>query len=1368
MRKTWPRRLCSVLVTAALIAGTTAAAATAAEPPPTVPPPSPPPAPKQLEDVLLASYLRTVDRDPRFIRHLVASAELLDWQAAANPKPDQAALTAHLQGVDRALASIEPQPGQQRPDLLAANLAVVYTVPSATYTGARIGDLTAALVGRDANTMVSRPTAANNVVDRVVGALKQLAFPVGFEAAQLGVWASVAGQARSDAAFAGAWNAVIGTPLGVNAADNAARLAAELKRRNQADLPALMAMPMDTAEQKQKVRTAALAEADKITKRMGKQRVEMFGLLKTEADAHPPGKGMVVSSAQKALANKEADTRQQGIDADKSAGQSVAGFLDKWIGDKPAGHALAQFVGQVADIGTAVSTAIKAFKAIETVVSLATAAFTGNLLSAVGGLLGLFGGPTVEQQILAEIQQLRIDIANLGKQMQQNFDRIDHKLNKFYNDITEQLTTIANNIHDMSGHINSVAGKVTELASQLQSMTSTLLKAIGDLAQKDVWDAANSAIDYTANRTDGARLSDAAFDLAENKFQRSGTLDLMDGSFVVKPGNQGNFPTDDASVLANLESFGSEGAIRYLAHYAQQADYVPGRKLDPGMPVPAKAGNPTIWGAAANAYTLLANQNPDQAKKHAANRPGALLGFGYEMREAALRFSKPGPNGTVNQLFSSLLDNYSTRLNSMFSNVANYEENRLTTGRYRLFGDDRQPVPPHPGTEGPETMPPCNGRGDPISRPNNVLGTQLDPQIMFSLGVLPQDQRPTYRACWEALFQNDRATVQTKKCPTVYGGVTTPCLWDHHADLVLVARQYVRYPGSQEVHARMVQGTLKKSVYVTTCTNSNPDSNYGEFCRNQPTDPVALVNKDWPSYIRDYERGASSSTQNPPATAGQRNSAFLREQQKQYYRNARADIETGHQDQGRPLGGAPVNTAVQLLRSYTELGFPRALATDQDLRALLYGQYGILSNLPATFPGGTGGDGKPRVPAPLLQNIFGQAAINMDNNRYKLDTDQFDGQCPRPPGLDPRIQDDLIICMAADAQARVERLRTRFAEQFTNRWLGSDETLPSLQQQLRNLWLVTKAVHPGSDLGQPPGPPAPEAPAEVRWREPELVMTEKAGWGAPAVTAFAGGQIAVWRDYGEYKLAVSISRDGGATWSNPAKLDFGDVRLSNPSIVDNNGRLIIAATAFTGSTTKAVFATSADGVTWTHRDGPVDNVYSHVAPGLAVRDGRVHVALARTDDGITVFNGPNGLDWSPPAKELSGHRIGSAVALANYHGRLIAGWKNRDDFGMSRSFYDGNWSAPEKLLGDQGATAAGVGFTIAKGRLFAVWRGWKVDQRLFISASDDGMNWTPQHQIVRDGLSPDTPAAFQSGDRLRTLWTDEDGYVRTAVSANLP
>ncbi|GAA2781816.1 sialidase family protein [Crossiella cryophila] len=1308
----WRRRLATALLTGALLVG---AAGTA--------PPAAAAVPIDLgglANTLLGSYLRIVDADRDYARHLVATAELADWRAA-NAQADQNALTAHLAATQQAIETAVPERvwAQQTHEVVGASLHALRSAPGALLTGPRIEQLTAALVGRDA------PTLTGRIADRIGGALPHLAWNTGFDNAQAAVWTALGGTARVDAAFKGAWDAGVGALIGVGAAMNHTQLGALPRLKQVLDVAPVLAAAANPVQFRTLTRQLITSQVQVVSTERQAGFTSMVAISITVV----AGKPETPEEKRKAEAEAAEKKRQGILNGAKGAIDGLAWLVGR---DDPEGaRQIKALAAGALQIATAVNKAVTAFKLIDSVFSMATVAFTGNVIGAISTIASLFAGagPTVEQLILEEIGKLREQVAKLHEDMTRQFARIDRRLDDMYTGISQQLQQLDAAVEVVKGRVAEVAQHLTELEVRTQAIGNAVTEGIANTLAQPTWDNANLVIDYKRTRP-GQPVTFAMYDQAENVFQLAGHRTAALAPFVVPAGNYG---TDPATARTNLSTHGTTGTVRYLAAYARA-------RLDGAFPVPEEVVNPALWKVAANAYTLLAAQNPEHARKIVPERAAAVVEEGLRLREAAARFSEPGPGGATNTLFTSLLNNYRNELVRFFEETAK-RATEVTRDRYSLWHGPKQDVADAPGVIGPDEVPRCTaGPAQPLTRPGKVDGSTLPPAQMFARNVLPNP--PAYAACWTAPeWVNETISIVPKECERPgERGCEIHYKW---ADLRVQFQQNLRWPSGENLAGRWLTGITKRMV-VQTCHGSKNGVTGG--CQDRADARQVLVN-EWGTLRENFDRTATwVDPEIAEQTAVGHMTEFLKQRQREYYSITARHIRDT--DAARDL-----NLAVSLLRAYTELGFPRALETDDHLRALLYGGHALHTS--------GGGDGH------LLAGTYDQAAANLAAGKPPWESDQHESpDCPRLPGLSS--QDPFAVCTAASAKLRLDRLGGRYAEQFKQRWEGTDQSLPEVQRLARSLWLVIKAAHPASTLNPRLDLPAPIAPAQARWSQPVSVEDAATPHGGAATVTFQGRQHIAWRG-ADNQLYASSTVDG-RSWTPKVLVGSGGEVGAHQSLAVFQGKLVLSWRFGVPQRPSAPrLATSPDGQTWTA---------APVSPGLgdgkepavlAEHNGTLYALTRGFDQALSLSSTTDLVTWTAKQRilpdQLSSHR----AALTAANGRLYLAWKAADspEIRLATSQDGRTWSGPARV--SDGGTSTGVALTVAQGKVHAAWQGLDPDRTMHLAATTDGVTWTPRHSLARTSRTAQQPALTALGGRLRAVWLAEDSqYLMSATSAVLP
>ncbi|GAA2778156.1 sialidase family protein [Crossiella cryophila] len=1297
------RRTVAALLGGALLAGTLAAAPAAVAQPPLDN--------AGLANAMLGGYVRIADVDRDYARHLVASAELVDWRSR-NPAADQTAATNHLNAVQRAIEAAVPEViwAQDTEDIVGACLVALQGTPGAVLDGAKISALRGTLTVRDVTAITGR------IEDRIMGALPKQSFNAGFAAAEAGAWAGVAATARADAAFRGAWDAGLGNTLGVSAAASGQQIGELPKFKKVLDIKPIL----DRYGNVPDFKVAAKDAVKQLGTGLTNQRGDMVVDLRNRTTTHQPGKKPVEPDQAAKDAAKELEEKRQEYISGAKGGLDAVAFL-VGINDPEGAKQVRQFAAGAVQLATAVNKCITAFTLINSVFSLATVAFTGNVIGAISTLVSLFAsaGPTVEQVILAEIGKLQKQVEQLSQNMKSHFALLDGRLNDIYAGLTVQLGQMEATLEVVRGRVTDIERELAKLDSTTRVIGRTVVKSLGDLFTEPTWRAANTFVDFRQNYP-GRTPTFEDYKGPENEFQRLGSEVMAKTAFAVPEDSR-----DPNDVATNLDLYGPEGSIGYLAYYASRLS---------GQPFPAapKVGNPLPWKIAANAYTLSTEQNPALAKQVAPERANAVIEAGVKIRDAALRFSDPGPNGTVNPLFAGLMSNYTNKITEFYGRNAELEK-ETTRDRYGLFDGPNQKVPDKDGLEGDGQTKRCEANGgDRIDRPNNAKGTQLLPAMLLARNI--HDAPPSYDICWTATFENQRTEILPHACTSQRCEIRR-----EYGNLRVEFRQDIQWPGSELRQARRISAIVKWGAEFEACSLINGQEMGCFFKHTAPE----LVLKEWPQLRGEFEaKGIALHPSNTEADARTRMEKFLTARQQDHYRwTAKQIRETSRPNE--------VNLAARLLRAYTELGFPRALKSDDHLRALLHGSHALYEQQ-------------------LLSWIYDHAANNLGNGVSPWLSDQFEDPgplgCQRLPGLSTK--DPLAVCMAWAAKVRLDRLAGRYTEHFAQRYEGSDQTLPEVQQQLRKLWLAMKAVYPAFNFAGPIDSLPVPAPAIQRWSAAAAVAGDAATTTPPAVTEFNGRQVALWQHASTGSVVTSSSVDG-RTWTPPSTIGMMTPGGLAPTVTVFNGKLVATwkARSPQGNNIFQWYATSVDGLTWVNGSALGSQFPGLEAPALAVHNGRLFAVVNHNGE-MHLASSADTRTWTAYQQIMPTQRAGQRPSLASVNGKLVLSWKNQADAGIRlASSADGvTWPANP---GGFYESASGPVLSTVNGRLYQLWQGKGADQALYSTSSADGSTWTLPVPVVRYARTTRQPAVAGLGNRMQVLWSDPGNRLLSSVSAPL-
>lgn len=181
-----------------------------------------------------------------------------------------------------------------------------------------------------------------------------------------------------------------------------------------------------------------------------------------------------------------ANLRQQQEEQIKIEGLRAAGYvLSTVIGfaDKEAGEKLSAVVDFTFDLYDAVDTFEKVSGGFGDLTSFATAALTGDVLSAGLKLLGAFidTGPTADEMILEEIGKLREQVEGVRREMHTRFDHVDARLFAIHTDLIDGMKKLEELINSNDRRILAELSAIRNTLEEHEKDVQDILRA--DLEQ---------------------------------------------------------------------------------------------------------------------------------------------------------------------------------------------------------------------------------------------------------------------------------------------------------------------------------------------------------------------------------------------------------------------------------------------------------------------------------------------------------------------------------------------------------------------------------------------------------------------------------------------------------------------------------------------------------------------------------------------------------------------------------------------------------------------------------------------------------------------------------------------------------------------
>jgi hypothetical protein len=1014
----------------------------------------------QVSNVLFAGAVRIMEAGQDYDRAAVLSAETLDWRAR-NSEASPATVAAHFAAIEQAVDRVTPLQREGAADeVLRLQLKAVYGTPGAVITGPLMTNLLAAVTGRDLTAGILR------VEQRLTGSQQHFGIAVGLSEVQWRLWSEVRSRSLVDTTLRDAWRASLGKPTN----DYRDGLDPTWSLPSLKNFGTLKNLDTDGLREAAKTSGPAfLTQAQKALKDLQDKLGGEDSKLRDKINDRLRDAGLPASmtqgptDAQLAQGRKDQAGRQGTLDGIKGGLDAVTGLVslfDSSLGKK---------VGAVVEVAYKVATEVnKLYTSIATLaastgIGAGTLGPVGAAIGAVIGLIqigfALFGGDSAGQAQQAMMQQIRQGfemtrsyLEAIHTAMNKRFDRIDAALNSIYDRMMTNFAKVIELLYTVDGHLEGVHDQLLGLAAEVQAFNAALLGAVADTDKNAFTEMAQTYIDY--QRRTGNPI--ANFQTGDPNYWNPASNFTQAASSVSRHGGFQNRGDAQQNALDVINTWGPAGSIDFLAKRA--AAY--------GLPVSVsseRTPNPDVWAEAARAYTLLAFQNLNFAGQEEAQ--GGLNGNQIEangrvISETVAQFSRPEdpPGGGqwtgVNNLFTNLLRENGI-LRTAFANSLRELETDSSVMRpdrqFDLFGgvrqdisdanlakiltDDKTKLKVVPATTGK-----CDNAATAVTTPASVVGKNLPKALLLGLYADPNNGW-TYGVCWTKpryeginLFTvpenvTDPETgevIDTRYWHTQYGYLTV----DFNESVAVPAQ----YAGGGSILGRTTAVEDTKSVQLCRWRDGE------EFPEGRPPSCAANAAKA-PEFAAAANYTKARSTASVSGAGDAQTARLLELRTANYFGVVATKLGTNALTSAQAL-----NENARLIQAYTDLGFPRAKQTDDQLRALVYGTNALPANL---------------KDVPMLQDIYALSAQKLRAGKPLFaDQPQLEPQsasgCPSA-GL--VTKDPVAACVVWIGQQRSTSLFKRYQLHFLAIYHKEESQSPPLVDEvITNLELVRQYV----------------------------------------------------------------------------------------------------------------------------------------------------------------------------------------------------------------------------------------------------------------------------------------------------------------------
>jgi hypothetical protein len=719
------------------------------------------------------------------------------------------------------------------------------------------------------------------------------------------IWGEVAGRGAIDPTFTEAWNGYFGAKYNIVANATSDQLMADPLIGTYVNVGALLEHSQnlqDYLTEGNRQITALLNEIN--------QRTDAANADVTAMNATLPVDGRPATQAELDQAKAKAEERKKWLEGAAGAVDlfgKLVGFADPKVG------AIVTGTGRAAvQIATAVSDWLPALAANGLKAALFSASgigMAGAVLGAIQSLVPLFGGtgPTMDQQILDELKEMRQELRDFRNEMNQRFDRIELALVQLYDQMDAQFNRLLTEMWLTQDELKKVVTQLALVTERVDFWGSSILRSLQETQISQLKGLINQRVSHAA-RYPETPLTWDEYKVTVETLNTAASVQSKAAPFTAGLG--------DPNPENNLGAYGYHGSIRYLTDYAENHLNLP-HVVSGGVRVQAPP-TPAVehWMLAAEGYKHMVAQNSSHAAKVYLTTD-EILASGQAIQTAVRRFSAPrgwDQPEQLSPLYAKLIDDYRATGSAMVGKL-HEKRNAIQNQRlgYTMFGLPTQDVE-GASTAEPTTIPPCSGSSTyQPSRPGNVVSKQLKEMWLADYGRTDTPAQTCYQAAWTNM--SEPPDPDGEKPYAVY------------ADLEITFRVRQKWDGQW-----LTAYSWSKVYPYGKIQQYYPPSDPRQSWIRTPTQGMQ---EKWGTVKPDFEATAPR-TVDSESTIKTKARDWLYGRAGQYYHEVVRDLTT----QGNELYdlNKKLTRTALLLQSYTKLGFARSLEQDQTIGIHLFGQ----------------------------------------------------------------------------------------------------------------------------------------------------------------------------------------------------------------------------------------------------------------------------------------------------------------------------------------------------------------------------------------------------------------------------------------------
>ncbi len=627
------------------------------------------------------------------------------------------------------------------------------------------------------------------------------------------------------------------------------------------------------------------------------------------------------------LAKEKAAKTEEQYKKAQSAINAAAGLISQY--DPTLGKQFKTMTSSYLTVVKAVNTWLEAtagLSTLDSIFSLSTATMTGDVVGAVMNIVSLFGAgkSTPEEQILAEIGKLRQQVNQLRQEMHTRFDRIDAQLNAIYTTMQQRFDQVDIQLGVINGNLREVQRSLIDLDLQLSQFERNNFELLNVLGRRPLLDAINAGLDY--QRVTGQAMPyQPTFVGFERTFHTWGTVHAFD------PLNTGPTQRDftDGALFHELTTYPLDTNLNYLN------GWLPLHGLPPiagGM-----LANPRDWLLASRAYTQLGAEWPQHMAQIDAAELNELMAVGLQLEQAIARIAAPtSVNAGGESIFDVVAALYNSKMAQLDGGLAAIENTYLEEQRatfadaavpFNLFGGAEQTLVTAPGSTEP-WMPVGYTRIELDDPPNFQPVILSVPLSIRDMVLLEKNQ------LLAEFLKNPAAQTRITAFATETNRTNFPC-------------QPPLKPVNCSSSSNM---TLTVELRYGTLVWKTLLYDMGQVVMGRLETPVEYLARTWESRKPEFDAVAQVVPPSPDQQAiintrfinlkGSLD-AKLQQMQQGLYARMVDQMDSG------TLHALMVEIAgvKKLLDAFTTLGLPRAVANDEFLHAILFGNERIFDDV---------------------------------------------------------------------------------------------------------------------------------------------------------------------------------------------------------------------------------------------------------------------------------------------------------------------------------------------------------------------------------------------------------------------------------------